>query len=370
MKNEPTPADLPAKRRSPTAGVPILAAFALMGCLLAGVGVVIFGLEQPWNSSVLLLAVAGAGAAAEPVLLWIGWARRPSSYRLSALVAGAAGCGLVLLSGGHGLAWQAVGVAAAACLGSALASWKHLGLTEDNYPPAPAARAAVEQAHQSHGGAAPRRSAPKRGFDVVLAMAALVLTSPLWLALMALIWLEEPGPVFFVKNSVGRGGRTFRQWKLRTMVHGAEDSSGPVLASEDDARALAVGRWLRKTALDELPQLVNILIGDMSFVGPRPQRTVLVLEYLESMPEYADRHQVRPGLAGLAQVAGDYYLTPRQKLRFDRLYVQHADLLFDLWLVTLACLVVFWWRWQPGWRGYLSAAQIRGRRRRSARSCA
>ncbi len=152
------------------------------------------------------------------------------------------------------------------------------------------------------------------------------------------------------------------------MVHGAEEASGPVLAQEDDARALRVGRLLRKTALDELPQLVNILIGDMSFVGPRPQRTILVLLYLQTMPEYCDRHWVRPGLAGLAQVAGDYYLTPRQKLRFDRLYVQHAGLLFDLRLMVLAFLVVFWWRWRPGWEGKLKPALIRGRARSAVRS--
>jgi len=190
-------------------------------------------------------------------------------------------------------------------------------------------------------------------------LSGIVLASPVWLVSILLIWFENPGPLLFVKNSVGKGGVNFHQFKLRTMVRGAEDSTGPVLASETDERVLLVGRVLRKTALDELPQLINILGGEMSFVGPRPQRTVLVHGYLERMPEYAERHRVLPGLAGLAQVAGDYYLSPRQKLRFDRLYIQHAGLGFDLKLLFLAFLITFWYRWQKGWDGRLPRQLLR-----------
>ena len=137
------------------------------------------------------------------------------------------------------------------------------------------------------------------------------------------------------------------------MVSCAEEGTGPVLAKEQDERVLHFGSLLRKTALDELPQLLNILRGEMSFVGPRPQRTVLVADYLQRMPVYAERHRVLPGLAGLAQVAGDYYLTPRQKLRFDRLYIQHVSLGFDLRLLGLAFLITFWYRWRPDWNGRL-----------------
>ena len=318
-------------------------------------------LTLPWT-----LAAVGAGAAAalvaEPLLRRLGWTRPPASYRWAAITGGGVACGLMLLA----RSGDAAGMAAAAFLGAfcaaAAASWRKMGLLEDNYPPTPSVQQAVLQAHSARLPADLPLSPAKRLFDVFLSATGLLVSAPLGLALAGWIWLEEPGPVFFVKNSVGLGGKTFRQWKLRTMVHGAEDTSGPILASEDDARALRVGRMLRKTALDELPQLLNILFGDMSFVGPRPQRTVLVMDYLRGMPEYAQRHQVRPGLAGLAQVAGDYYLTPRQKLRLDRLYVQHASVLFDIWLVVLAFLVVFWWRWQPGWRGHLTPDQIRGRR--------
>ena len=120
-----------------------------------------------------------------------------------------------------------------------------------------------------------------------------------------------------------------------------------------------VGRHLRRWYLDELPQIVNILRGDMSFVGPRPQRTVLVQDYLREMPEYAQRHCVLPGLDGLAQVAGGYYLTPRQKLRFDRLYIQYISLGFDIKLLYLACLITFWLRWQKDWNGRLPRALLR-----------
>jgi lipopolysaccharide/colanic/teichoic acid biosynthesis glycosyltransferase len=132
------------------------------------------------------------------------------------------------------------------------------------------------------------------------------------------------------------------------MVRGAEVKTGPIMASEGDLRSIKVGRFLRKTALDELPQLINILRGDMSFVGPRPQRTVLVYKYLQTMPEFAERHRVLPGLAGLAQVAGHYYITPRQKLRYDRIYSRHASLGFDLKLILLAFGLVFYLRWKPG----------------------
>ena len=239
--------------------------------------------------------------------------------------------------------------------------WRE-GFWEDNQPPPEAIQQDVLRRHRLWLGDPPSPPPAKRLLDICLASVGLLASAPLLLVFLMWIWLEDPGPVFFVKNSVGRGGRNFRQWKLRTMVQDAEGATGPVLASEEDTRVLSSGRLLRKTALDELPQLLNILRGEMSFVGPRPQRTVLVHEYLQSMPEYAERHRVAPGIAGLAQVAGDYYLTPRQKLRYDRLYVAHAGLGFDLRLLCLAFAVVFWWRWRPGWTGRMPSHWVRQRR--------
>jgi lipopolysaccharide/colanic/teichoic acid biosynthesis glycosyltransferase len=225
------------------------------------------------------------------------------------------------------------------------------GLWEDNSPPSHDLSREVQFRHQAVIGRPARTPVSKRVFDNTLALIGAVLSAPVWILSAFLVWFEDPGPLFFIKNSVGKGGVNFHQFKFRTMVLGAEDSTGPVLSREADGRVLRVGRVLRKTALDELPQLLNILSGQMSFVGPRPQRTVLVNGYLEDMPEYAERHRVLPGLAGLAQVAGDYYLTPRQKLRFDRLYIRHASLGFDIKLLFLAFSIAFWYRWRKDWNG-------------------
>ncbi len=246
-----------------------------------------------------------------------------------------------------------------AFLGGLLLTGMRLNLWEDNSPPPGHIRREVEKYHQEVIGSLPPTPITKRLFDLSLALAGLLISAPVWLLIILLIWLEDPGPLLFIKNSVGKGGINFHQLKFRTMMQGAEDVTGPVLASEDDQRVLHIGRLLRKTALDELPQLINILRGQMSFVGPRPQRTILVHGYLEGMPEYAERHKVLPGLAGLAQVAGDYYLTPRQKLRFDRLYIRHASLGFDLKLIILAFLIAFWYRWQSGWNGRIPRKLIR-----------
>lgn len=255
-----------------------------------------------------------------------------------------------------------VAVLAGSFLGCLAAAAVHDRLWEDNAPPPTAIQEAVLAAHRRVIGDPAGAPWWKRAFDLLVALGGLLISSPVWVLAVFLIWIEDPGPVLFVKNSVGQGGGNFHQFKLRSMVHGAEQDTGPILARESDERVLWVGRLLRKTALDELPQLLNILRGDMSFVGPRPQRTVLVAGYLEIMPEYAERARVQPGLAGLAQVAGDYYLTPRQKLRFDRLYIRHMSFGFDLKLLCLAFLVTFWYRWQKGWNGRLPRRLLHKRR--------
>lgn len=237
------------------------------------------------------------------------------------------------------------------------------GLVENNYPPSEEVAQQVYLQHQKWIGSPYKTNLSKRLFDILVSAIGLWLTSPVWLLSGLQIWWEDPGPLLFVKNSVGRGGFNFRQYKFRTMIRGAEEATGPILSSEGDQRVLHTGKRLRKTALDELPQLINILLGEMSFVGPRPQRTVMVYEYLKVLPEYAERHRVLPGLAGLAQVVGHYYLTPRQKLRFDRIYIQHANLGFDLLLLCLAFLIAFWYRWQPNWNGRLPRWLLHGKAR-------
>ncbi len=272
--------------------------------------------------------------------------KKKSLYRIAFLLS--AGWGLFIWMR-HPYAWVTIlAVLLGSFFGSLIATRRHLGFWEDNYPPPKEIRTGVYDKHREIIGYPPPVSLPKRAFDVLLSVIGLLISAPIWLLCLFAIWFEDPGPLFFVKNSVGRGGRNFHQFKLRTMVRGAEVNTGPVMAAEEDTRALRIGRFLRKTALDELPQLINILRGDMSFVGPRPQRTVLVYEYLQKMPEFAERARTLPGLAGLAQVAGHYYITPRQKLRYDRIYAQHASLGFDLKLIALAFMLVFYLRWKPG----------------------
>ncbi len=245
--------------------------------------------------------------------------------------------------------------------GGLWATARREGLWENNQPPSAQVQGEVLAKHRRVLRDPPPRSPGKRIFDLLLAAAGLVLTLPVSLLSLLLVWLEDPGPLFFTKNSVGQGGINFQQYKLRTMIRDAEQETGPVMSQEADSRVLRIGRLLRKTALDELPQLWNILRGEMSFVGPRPQRTVLVNSYLDDLPEYASRHAVLPGLAGLAQVVGHYYLTPHQKLRLDRLYARYASLGFDLKLIAVAILLVFWLRWKPDWNGRIPRSWIRFR---------
>ncbi len=256
-----------------------------------------------------------------------------------------------------------------AFVGGVIATGIEFNFWEDNSPPSENAEQEVLVYHRKIIADGLSIPAIKRLFDFSLALLGMIISSPLWIISSFILWIEDPGPILFVKNSVGKGGGNFHQFKFRTMVRGAETHTGPVLAQVNDQRVLAFGRFLRRSALDELPQLINILLGEMSFVGPRPQRTVLVHEYLQTIPEYAERHRVLPGLAGLAQVAGDYYLTPRQKLRFDRLYIRYMSLSFDLKLILLACAIAFWFRWQKDWRGRLPRKLLRFGRVTSKNDC-
>lgn len=221
------------------------------------------------------------------------------------------------------------------------------GWWENNAPPSTQITAEVFANHMKHMGTPIKPPFGKRLFDIVLSVFSLILSTPIWLLIIFLIWWEDPGPVLFVKNSVGKGGNNFKQLKFRSMIIDAEKETGPISGYENDDRVLFFGKLLRKTALDELPQLVNILLGKMSYVGPRPQRTVLVHGYLQRLPEYARRHLVRPGLAGLAQVADSYDISPEEKLAWDLVYIEKASLWLDIKLLFSAFYLVFALRWRP-----------------------
>ena len=193
----------------------------------------------------------------------------------------------------------------------------------------------------------------KRGFDVLLSGTGLILSSPLWLLIAAAIKLEDGGPVFYRQERVGRGGRTFKGWKFRSMVPDADERFGPVQAQENDPRVTRVGRLLRATAMDELPQLWNIFTGDMSFVGPRALATREIevngageCVALEEIPGYAERHAVRPGLTGIAQVFAARDIPRRSKFRYDRLYVRRQSFWLDLKLIAVSFWITFRGKWE------------------------
>jgi exopolysaccharide biosynthesis polyprenyl glycosylphosphotransferase len=171
----------------------------------------------------------------------------------------------------------------------------------------------------------------KRATDVCLAAVGLVLTAPLVALAAVATRLTSPGPVLFRQERVTRGGRPFTILKLRTMVVNAEKHTGPVLsAGKADARITPVGKLLRATRIDELPQLVNVLRGEMSLVGPRPERPCFVNQYEAEISGYRERHQVLPGITGWAQVHSGYAIDAEMKLRYDLLYIYNWSPWLDL----------------------------------------
>ena len=185
------------------------------------------------------------------------------------------------------------------------------------------------------------RDVVKRGFDVVCAAVGLTVLSPVIAIVALVVKFTSRGPIVFAQERTGRFGIPFVLFKFRTMVTDAETSTGPVLAKGgNDDRLTPAGRWLRACRVDEIPQLWNVLIGDMSLVGPRPERPFFVKQFELQSPAYAQRHQVRPGITGLAQVCGGYHTDARDKLRFDLIYVSHYGLWLDISILCRTVLVV------------------------------
>jgi len=174
----------------------------------------------------------------------------------------------------------------------------------------------------------------KRAFDVALAVVLLVPALPLLLVAAALVWMTSPGPVLYRQVRVGKDGRPFTMLKLRTMEAEAERTTGPVLAAENDPRVTPLGRVLRATRLDELPQLWNVLRGDMSFVGPRPERPEFVTTFAREIDGYTERFTVRPGVTGYAQVGGVYHTSAATKLKYDLAYIYNRTLWLDLRILS------------------------------------
>lgn len=171
-----------------------------------------------------------------------------------------------------------------------------------------------------------------RGLDTVGSILALLVFAPAFMLFSVLIKSSSPGPVFYKQQRVGKDGKVFTLYKFRTMVKDAEKELGPVLASRDDPRVTKVGKVLRATRLDELPQLLNVLRGDMSLVGPRPERPHFVKQH-KALHEL--RLAVKPGLTGLAQIRSFYDLKPRHKIKYDYLYIQKRSFLLNLYILFL-----------------------------------
>ncbi|HEY7057949.1 MAG TPA: sugar transferase [Vicinamibacterales bacterium] len=199
----------------------------------------------------------------------------------------------------------------------------------------------------------------KRGFDAALAGVGLVLSAPLWGIIAMAIKLEDGGPIFYRQERVGLGGRTFEALKFRSMRPDAESMIGAVQATENDPRVTRVGRLMRATAMDELPQLWNILRGDMSFVGPRALRPGEIeaagngqLTRLEDVPGFEHRIKVRPGLTGLAQIYAPRDVPRRQKFRYDRVYVNQRSWALDLRLILVSFWISLLGTWEARGRKY------------------
>lgn len=183
----------------------------------------------------------------------------------------------------------------------------------------------------------------KRLVDVALSATVWLLGWPVFLLASIAIKLDSRGPVFFRQERVGERGRLFSLLKFRTMVQGAEALTGPVWATREDPRITRVGRWLRKARLDELPQVLNVLKGEMSFIGPRPERPHFVAQLEERIPYYAQRHTIKPGITGWAQVRYCYGATiedAEEKLQYDLYYVKNMSLFLDILILLSSIQVV------------------------------
>jgi exopolysaccharide biosynthesis polyprenyl glycosylphosphotransferase len=182
----------------------------------------------------------------------------------------------------------------------------------------------------------------KRVFDILSAVVLLIAAFPALLITAVMVKLEDPkADIIYSQERLGKNNRPFTIYKFRSMIQGAEKTTGPVLAASDDKRITKVGRFIRATRLDELPQLFNVLKGDMSLVGPRPEREFFIRELTERYFHYGYRNRVKPGITGYAQVMGKYTTDAEDKLRFDLYYIRNYSLWLDIIILLKTCLVIF-----------------------------
>jgi len=181
----------------------------------------------------------------------------------------------------------------------------------------------------------------KRIFDILASLIGIVILSPVMLIVAISIKLYDKGPILFVQERITMGNKEFDLYKFRTMIIDAEKHTGPTLAKEKDSRITPLGKILRRTRLDEIPQLFNVLKGEMSIVGPRPERKYFIDRFAMGNPDFRYRTVVKAGVTGLAQILGKYTTTPEDKLRFDLLYIKKCSLLSDISIILKTIRVVF-----------------------------
>ena len=184
------------------------------------------------------------------------------------------------------------------------------------------------------------KQAVKRAFDLICSLVMLVVLSPLFLVIALLIKLYDGGPVFYRQDRLTKDGKVFQVYKFRSMRVDSE-KDGARLAMKGDSRVTPVGKVLRNIHFDELPQLLNIIKGDMSLVGPRPERPEIAAEYTKEIPEFSYRLKVKAGLTGYAQVYGKYNTTPYDKLKLDLTYILNYSFLLDLQLIATTVKILF-----------------------------
>lgn len=177
-------------------------------------------------------------------------------------------------------------------------------------------------------------------FDIIFALILAPISLIIIIIFGVLVKIETPGSVFYRQTRCGKNGKEFMIVKIRSMYIDAEKKGGAQWAIKDDPRITKVGNVIRKIRIDELPQLINVLKGDLSFVGPRPERPELVLEFSKIIPNFIDRNLVKPGLTGLAQVSGGYEMTPAEKLKWDIRYINKRSIISDLLILFKTIKVV------------------------------
>ncbi|WP_214480939.1 exopolysaccharide biosynthesis polyprenyl glycosylphosphotransferase [Bacillus sp. SM2101] len=179
----------------------------------------------------------------------------------------------------------------------------------------------------------------KRWADILLSLIGLLMTSIIIIVFAILIKLETPGPAFFIQKRVGKNGKYFNLIKLRSMCVDAE-KNGAQWAQKNDPRVTKVGSFMRKTRIDELPQFINVLRGNMSIIGPRPERPMFTAQFNEEIPGFINRLSVKPGLTGWAQINGGYEITPNEKLKLDLYYIENQSILMELKIMLKTVRIV------------------------------